>query len=72
MKQYLVVCDEEGAQYLSALLMPNRMQFIEVQGVKMNGDHNYNILITPVIAPDNLPKQDDAVEQSIPPMVENA
>ncbi len=79
MKQYLMVCDEEGVEQFSTLLQPNKMQFLEVVGINLNNENRYHVLVTPVLNPVAMPTQDDAVAQSIQcteceiqPVVDNA
>jgi hypothetical protein len=51
MKQYLMLCDENGLQYLRAILRPETIQFLEVQGMNVGTDNKFNVLVTPVLAP---------------------
>ena len=53
MKQYLLMCDESSMSVLSHILKDNTVQFLEVQGVNLNSENKYNILVTPVIPPVN-------------------
>lgn len=50
-KQFLLICDENGMKVLQALAFPNLIQFLEVQGMKLNGEDKYNLLVTPIVAP---------------------
>ncbi len=50
MKQYLMVCDETSMEKLAAVFREN-IQFVEVQGMSMTQNAQYNVLVTPVIPP---------------------
>ena len=49
MKQYLLLCDEVGKALLENILS-NKIQFLEVQGMNMQGGQA-NVLVTPIIPP---------------------
>lgn len=53
MKQYLMLCDEVGLEKLQAIFKPESVQFLEVQGMPVGTSNQYNLLVTPVIAPVN-------------------
>lgn len=50
MKQYLMLCDEEGRKSLEALFRREAVQFLEVQGMGMGGQP-YNLMVTPIMPP---------------------
>lgn len=50
MKQYLLMCDENGYEQLKSLFKPESIQFLEVQGMNMQGG-NVNVLVTPILPP---------------------
>ena len=51
MKQYLLMVDEVSMAMLSHLLKPNTFQFLAVEGVPLNNDTRYHVIVTPVIPP---------------------
>ncbi len=51
-KQYLLMCDDRAKPLLERLLCADSIQFLEVQGMTMNGNA-YNVLVTPVLPPVN-------------------
>ena len=53
MKQYLMMCDERSLPALEALFRKDAVQFLEIQGMPLQGATQYNILLTPVIPPVN-------------------
>ncbi len=53
MKQYLMLCDEVGMAQLKAIFRSEAVQFLEVQGMGLNGANQTNILVTPIIPPVN-------------------
>lgn len=50
MKQYVVVAEEKGIQFLQENFMPGLFKFIEVQGMPLTGQNAY-ALVTPIVAP---------------------
>lgn len=52
-KQYLLLCDEHGLTVLKHLFKSESLQFLEVQGMNLNAENQYNLLVTPVIPPVN-------------------
>ncbi len=50
-KQYLLICDDNGKAAVEKICN-NTVQFLEVQGMTMNGT-NVNILVTPILPPVN-------------------
>jgi hypothetical protein len=60
MKQYLMMCDENGMNNVKALLRGDVVQFLEVQGLTTTGE--YNVLVTPVVQP--LPQAVVSVEET--------
>ncbi len=50
-KQYLLLCGEQAKAALEAVL--KGVEFLEVQGMNLNGENKLNILVTPVIPPVN-------------------
>ncbi len=67
-KQYLLLCDETGMEMLKGFLLPEAIQFLEVQGMPMHGSP-HNVMVTPVLPPLNqmpiptLPTAPPAVEE---------
>ncbi len=51
MKQYLLLCDEQGMNVLKHAFKESTVQFLEVQGINLNAENKLNLLVTPVIAP---------------------
>ncbi len=51
MKQYIMICDENGIAALQKVLRADAVQFLEVQGMNMGNTNQYNILVTPVLQP---------------------
>ncbi len=52
-RQYIMICTEEGLEILGKVFKTEAIQFLEVQGMNLNGQNNYNLLVTPVIPPLN-------------------
>ena len=52
-KQYAIVVDDVGMALLTALMKPGSVQFLELQGLNLNAENKYNILVTPVLPPVN-------------------
>ncbi len=50
MKQYLLLCGEEGKERLEKIFNTT-VEFLEVQGMNLNGENQYNLLVTPVNPP---------------------
>lgn len=50
-KQYLMLCDEDARLQLEKVF--KNVEFLEVQGVNLNAENKFNILVTPVIPPVN-------------------
>lgn len=48
MKQYLLLCDETSKSVLETCLS-GVIQFLEVEGMNLNGQNQYNLLLTPVL-----------------------
>ncbi len=51
MKQFLMLCDENGVQFLRSLIRPETIQFLEIQGMNVGTDNKFNVLVTPVVPP---------------------
>ena len=51
MKQYLIMCDVVFVNQLKQMLNPQAIQFLEIQGMNLNMENKYNILVTPVTPP---------------------
>ncbi len=49
MKQYLLLCDQDMIAKLECVF--KGIQFLEVQGMNLNGQNTMNILLTPVVPP---------------------
>ncbi len=49
MKQYMILCNENSLAYLSALLHPDRIQFVEVQGMLLDHNPGFQAIVTPVL-----------------------
>lgn len=49
-KQFLLLCDEAGMEKLK-YVSNNTIQFLEVQGLNLNNENKFNILLTPVLPP---------------------
>ena len=49
MKQYLMMCNEDGMNRLKRVLN-DAVEFLEVQGMA-TGNNLYNLLVTPIIPP---------------------
>lgn len=50
-KQYILICSEEAVKTLDSVL--KGLEFLEVQGMNLNGENKLNLLVTPVIPPVN-------------------
>ena len=50
-KQFLMLCDDAGMESLKSVFKENTVQFLEVQGMNLNGENKLNLLVTPVLAP---------------------
>lgn len=50
MKQYVVLCDDEGARILQDFVKPGLFKFIEVQGMSLSTAPAY-ALVTPIVPP---------------------
>ena len=50
MKQYLLMCNEQGMQVMKYLYKEQGIQFLEVQGMAMAGN-NVNLMVTPILPP---------------------
>ncbi len=48
MKQYILLCGEDGVSKLQSILIPNTIQFLEVQGMSMGDEGKFNLLVTPI------------------------
>lgn len=48
MKQYLLLCDETSKGVLETV-SSGVIQFLEVEGMNLNGQNQYNLLLTPVL-----------------------
>ncbi len=71
MKQYVVVAEEKGIQFLQENFMPGLFKFIEVQGMQLTGQNAY-ALVTPIVPPltpavvaPAIPAEPKAVEPAI-------
>ncbi len=51
MKQYLMLCDDSGMELFKKLFSTTTIQFLEVQGMSIQGNPNVNIMVTPVVPP---------------------
>ncbi len=60
MKQYLLMCNEEGKARFEAMFRGDS-QFLEVQGMNIQGNEGFKLLVCPVVPPVPL------VEQVVPP-----
>lgn len=65
-KQYLVLCDELGMTVMKNLFRSEAVQFLEVQGMNLNAENQYNLLVTPVISPVNPVVAKEAPIQTTP------
>lgn len=52
-KQYVLVVDEAGMEALNAFIKTGSIQYLELQGLNLNAENKYNILVTPVLPPVN-------------------
>ena len=50
-RQFLMICDDAGMQNLKEVFKENTVQFLEIQGMNVNGENKFNILVTPVNPP---------------------
>ncbi len=50
-RQFLMLCDDAGVEMLKAVFRETAIQFLEVQGMNVNADNKFNILVTPVNPP---------------------
>lgn len=50
-KQFLLICDEIGLEVLKRAFREDCIQFLEVQGMNLNGENKINLLVTPVNPP---------------------
>ena len=64
MKQYLMMCNEQGKSILEFIYKDQAVQFLEVQGMTMAGN-NVNIIVTPIQPP--LPPMPTSEEPLPPP-----
>lgn len=67
MKQYILVCDENGMGALTKMLRADAIQFLEVQGMTMGENNHYNLLVTPIVpqlAPAEVPPASEIPVQS--------
>jgi len=46
-KQYLLMCSEEGKGRIEGVCN-GTVEFLEVQGMNLNGESRYNLLVTPL------------------------
>lgn len=51
MKQYLLLCDDDTKVALENVI--KGIEFLEVQGMNLNAENKYNLLVTPVLPPVN-------------------
>lgn len=61
MKQYLLMVDEVGMNLLSHILKQGTFQYLAVEGMPLNNDGRYHVMITPVVLP--LPPADLTPQQ---------
>lgn len=52
-KQYVLIVDEVGMEALNAFIKIGSIQYLELQGLNLNTENKYNILVTPVLPPLN-------------------
>lgn len=52
-KQYVLVVDEVGLEALNAFIKTGSIQYLELQGLNLNAENKYNLLVTPVLPPVN-------------------
>lgn len=50
-RQFLLICDEAGMKTLESAFKSETIQFLEVQGMNLNGENKLNLLVTPVLSP---------------------
>ena len=56
-KQFLLICEEEAAMRVASVLRGVNM--LEVEGLPMNGDDKYKVIVTPLPQP---PEENPKVE----------
>ena len=50
-KQYVLVVDEVGMEALNAFIKTGYIKYLEIQGLNLNAENKFNILMTPVLPP---------------------
>lgn len=65
MKQFLMLCDENGKAILEKVFHEKSVQFLEVQGMQA-GQTAFNILVTPTLTPASMQPTMDAAPASAP------
>lgn len=49
MKQFLLMVDETGMAVLSHILKPGTFHFLPVEGMPLNTEGRYHVMLTPIV-----------------------
>lgn len=57
MKQFVVLCSEQGMSRIADVLKHDVVQFLEIQGMSMGEEGKFNVLVTPLPQPVEQPPE---------------
>jgi len=57
MKQFVVLCNEQGMSRIADVFKSDVVQFLEIQGMSMGEEAKFNLLVTPMPQPVEQPPE---------------